>query len=116
MKTRGCRPCDSPLFSCIFPDFFRNGPDQPELGPLFFFRQQVPFFCGGETALGTQAQLVQGNISFRFPDPGDDIFFFFQFRSLRGHQAQDYLLVFDVLQRFEAAGPVAVVFQEESVL
>jgi hypothetical protein len=51
------------------PNLVGHFDNQGELGPLFGFRQQIPFFGAGEAALWAETQLLQVQISGCFVHP-----------------------------------------------
>lgn len=108
-------PFSISIYLLFSPDFICVVADESDFGPLFFFSEGVAFFGGGEAALGAQAELVFGDVLGGFFYACLDVFKFLELREFGGDEAEDDLLFLDVLQRFEAACAVGVVFKEESV-
>ena len=108
-------PFSISIYLLFSPDFICVVAYESDFGPLFFFSEGVAFFGGGEAALGAQAELVFGDVLGGFFYACLDVFKFLELREFGGDEAEDDLLFLDVLQRFEAACAVGVVFKEESV-
>lgn len=102
----------------VAPHFLGNLHLQPDLRPLLLHRQIVALHRTAETALVRQAQLVQalGAVSRGLLQPADDLCLVVQLGCLAAHHAQHHdLVVRQVPQRAEVAGPRVIVLEEVDI-
>lgn len=70
----------SPIFSVLFPYFFRDFLHKCKFCPLLLFGQLVSDLTGCKSTLRTQAQTLQRNILCCFMNSCDHLILIFQFR------------------------------------
>src|SRR5713226_4480503 len=87
-------------------------------GPLLFFGQNVAFFGRGKAALRAERELFERREFRRLVDAALDRVLALQRAALRGDDPDHDVLVAlgQEAQRLEAAGPLAVVFEEVAVV
>src|SRR6478672_12305087 len=104
--------------SLLPPHLVRQLDHHPELGPLLVRGQHVAFLGRGKAALRRQAKLFERDVFGRFLDAPLDVVARLQPPRLGGDQPEHHQLVAlgQKPQRLEAAGTVAVVFQEVAVV
>lgn len=76
----------------LSPNFFGNLSHQIYLCPLLSIGQFITNLARGETALRTETEPIEGDISGCFSDAGDDRSLIFQHRRFGGYQTQHHLL------------------------
>src|ERR1700761_466614 len=108
---------DDTSCSCSSPNLVGELYDHPQLGPLLVLGQNVALFGRGEAALRRQAELVERDVLGRLVDAALDDVLAFELAGLGGDQPEYQLFVpfRKKPQRLEAAGALAIVFEEIAV-
>src|SRR6204780_453261 len=89
--------------------------DHPQLRPLFLFGESIAFLGRGEAALRRQTELLEIGEFCSFLDAPLDGVLGFERAALCRHQAEHHeAILFQVLERLEAAGPGGGVFHEKA--
>ena len=84
--------------------------------PLVFFAHRIAGNRRGEPALRAQRQALTVDIARRLADPAFQFARGFDVRDFRADDAEnDALVVRNMAQRRESAGPLRIVFQHEGV-
>lgn len=100
----------------LSPNFLGNLSHQIYLCPLLSIGQFITNLARGETALRTEAEPIEGDISGCFSDAGDDRSLIFQHRRFGGYQTQHHLLaICHILQRLETTRTLIVILQIEGI-
>src|SRR5690606_30465105 len=98
------------------PHLFRDLDDERELALLVVGREDVALGDAREAALRGEAQLLERDVSRRLVDAPLDLVLVLERSALRRDEAEHDLLAFrHEPQRLEAAGPLVVVLEEETV-
>src|SRR5712691_2608370 len=105
-----CRPSS--------PHLVGEGDDHAQLRPLLVLGEDIAFLGRGEAALGREAELLERRELGRLLDPALDVVLLLERAALGGDEAEHHDLVAlgQVAQRLEAAGALAVVFEEIAVV
>src|SRR3954471_11965555 len=100
----------------LAPDVGGHLDDQPELGHLLLVAEVVALGRRGEAALRGQAELLERHVLARLVDAALERVRTLQLPALRRDQPEhDLLARWDEAERFEAAGALVVVLEEEAV-
>ena len=100
----------------LSPNFFGNLSHQIYLCPLLSIGQFITNLARGETALRTETEPIEGDISGSFVDSGDNRSLIFQHRRFGGYQTQNHLLaICHILQRLETTRTLIVILQIEGI-
>src|ERR1700683_2789211 len=96
------------------PNFVGDFYDHAQLRPLLLFGQDIAFFRRGEPALRRQAELIESHVFGGLVDPPLDVVLLLQLAGLRRDKTEHELLLAlgKKAQRLEAAGAIAIVFEE----
>ena len=97
------------------PYLFGDLADQAQFFPLIVLRQDIALFRRREAALRAEAELIERHELCRLFDALLYVVLVLKIRRLGRHEAEHDALILDVLQGFEAAGTVGIVFEEEAV-
>src|SRR4051812_48621832 len=107
-----------PARRSLFPHLVGELLDHAKLRPLLLLGEDVALLGGGEAALRRQAELLQRSELGRLVDPALDVILLLERAALGGDEPEHHGLVAlrQEAQRLEAAGAVAVVFEEVAVV
>ena len=100
----------------LSPYFLGNLLHMVYLSPLLRFSELVAYLAGSESALRAETQSVEWYILLCLVDAAYHLFLVFQYRRFGRYLSEYDLLVFrNILQRFETAGALVVVFQIDGI-
>lgn len=104
------------VFSWLFPDLFCNLLYQAQLIPLLLSSQLVPNLTGSESALRTQAEILQRNEFRRFVDSADNGLLIFKLWALGCDQSQnDLFSLRNLCQAVKTSGTFIIKLQIEGI-
>lgn len=100
----------------LSPNFLGNLSHQIYLCPLLSIGQLITNLARGKTALRTETEPIEGDISGSFVDSGDNRSLILQHRRFGGYQPQHHLLAIShILQRLETTRTLIVILQIEGI-
>src|SRR5580658_1436626 len=91
----------------LAPDAASDVCNETQLGPLFFFGEQISFHGGGEAALRAEREIFQREKAGGLLNSASDVVRIFQLRLFRADQAEDHgLIARNQAQRLERSGTI----------
>ncbi len=100
----------------LSPDLIRDFSYEIYLRPLSILCELIAYLAGSESALRAETQSVEWYILLCLVDAAYHLFLVFQYRRFGRYLSEYDLLVFrNILQRFETAGALVVVFQIDGI-